>query len=385
MKNKLKMISILAAAALSLSVVSCDADKKSNNKKSAADNPENAVQNFIQGLLDADTDDVCNAMAPEELWDYVCKDTGLSKEKIIQRLIGGDSLEDISKAYNEGGVKANTAEIEEKHEESDDGYHAFGQVMSNAGIDENIDHLYYVSLGPDEWPYYDMDGFAYEIDDKWYFGSEWILEDFIEVAIEGYSALLEEYDYEDDDYEYQQDTLPQKQDYENNADQENNENTEHNSQPKLESVNLCADSSNWTNWSSGENDCAATLKILSDGASLEITKSHGSGGEHTYYYYNQLKYENITLEKNATYLLEFDIEATGDIGFEYCVQQNYTPYNPYVDEIVDVSSNNLKHYSIEFTMTESDDDAAIAFNLNYPDVAVPYTVSVHNLTLVRVD
>lgn len=295
MKNKLKMISILAAAALSLSVVSCDADKKSNNKKSAADSPENAVQNFIQGLLDADTDDVCNAMAPEELWDYVCKDTRLSKEKIIQRLIGGDSLEDISKAYNEGGVKANTAEIEEKHEESDDGYHAFGQVMSNAGIDENIDHLYYVETGPDREPYYDMDGWAYEIDDNWYFGSEWVLEDLIEVAIEGYSALPEEYDYEYQEDTY--DTSPKNQDYENNANQEYNENTEHNSKSESESVNLCADSSNWTNWSSEENDCAATLKILSDGAALEIIKSHGSGGEHTYYYYNQFKYENITLEK----------------------------------------------------------------------------------------
>lgn len=229
------------------------------------------------------------------------------------------------------------------------------------------------------------DGFLYLLDGKWYYGPESIMEDLIMVGLEGYNALPEEYDDEDDDYEYQQDTLPQKQDYENNANQEYNENTEHNSKSESESVNLCADSSNWVNWSSEEYGCAAVLKTLSDGVALEITKSHGSGGEHTYYYYNQLKYENITLEKNATYLLEVDIEATGDIGFEYCVQQNYTPYNPYIDEIVDVSSNNLKHYSIEFTMTESDDDAAIAFNLNYPDVAVPYTVSVHNLTLVRIN
>ncbi len=117
---------------------------------------------------------------------------------------------------------------------------------------------------------------------------------------------------------------------------------------------------------------------------MEITKSHGSGGEQTYYYYNQLKYENITLEKNATYLVEFDIEVTDDIGFEYTVQQNYDPYYPYVDEINTVSSSQIKHFSLEFTMTESDNDAAIAFNLNSPDVAVPYTVSIHNLSLTRI-
>lgn len=169
-----------------------------------------------------------------------------------------------------------------------------------------------------------------------------------------------------------------------NSNSNNSSKPSANEAPKSESINLCADSSNWTNWSSEENGCAAELKILSDGAALEITKSHGSGGEQTYYYYNQLKYENITLEKNATYLLEFDIEATDDIRFEYTVQQNYTPYNPYIDKFDVESSNNLKHYSTEFTMTESDNNAAIAFNLNYPDVAVPYTVSIHNLKLTRV-
>lgn len=152
---------------------------------------------------------------------------------------------------------------------------------------------------------------------------------------------------------------------------------------KSESINLCADSSNWTNWSSEENGCAANLKVLSDGAALEITKSHGSGGEQTYYYYNMLKYENITLEKNATYLLEFDIEATGDIDFGYGVQKNYDPYTLYIGDVLCASSD-VSHYSFEFTMTESDNNAAIGFNLNCPNVAVPYTVSIHNLTLTRI-
>lgn len=169
-----------------------------------------------------------------------------------------------------------------------------------------------------------------------------------------------------------------------NSNSNNSSKPSANEAPKSESENLCADSSNWTSWSSPEYNCASNMKILSDGADLEITKSHGSNGEHTYYYYNQLKYENIILEKGATYLLEFDIESTDSINFEYGVQQNYTPYNPYIDKFDVESSNNLKHYSTEFTMTESDNDAAIAFNLNCPNVAVPYTVSIHNLTLTRI-
>lgn len=169
-----------------------------------------------------------------------------------------------------------------------------------------------------------------------------------------------------------------------NSNSNNSSKPSANEAPKSESENLCADSSNWTSWSSPEYNCASNMKILSDGADLQITKSHGSNGEHTYYYYNQLKYENIILEKGATYLLEFDIESTDSINFEYGVQQNYTPYNPYIDKFDVESSNNLKHYSTEFTMTESDNDAAIAFNLNCPNVAVPYTVSIHNLTLTRI-
>lgn len=369
-----KFASIGVAFALSFSVVSCDSGEE-KSKSGRSDSPEAAMQNFLQGIIDADADDVCKAMAPKELWDYVCKDTGLSKEKILQRLLEGDTLEDYSKYCNEIDVKASDIIIEDKHDESDDAYNAFGQAMSNADIDESIDHIYYVETGPDREPFYDMDGFAYEIDDNWYFGSEWVLENFIEVAIDGYSALPEEEHYEDDDNE----------DYllRNNVNLEYNENIQHDSQTKSESVNLCADPSHWNNWSSEENGCAATLKVLSDGADLEIVKTHGSNGEHTYFYYNQLKYENIVLEKGATYRLEFNLEAADYISFEYTVEPNYEPYTPYVDEIV-TASNGLTHYMAKFTMQESCDDAAVAFNLNYPDAAVPYTVSVHNLTLTRI-
>lgn len=153
-----------------------------------------------------------------------------------------------------------------------------------------------------------------------------------------------------------------------------------NIKPDSKRENLCADSSNWARWSSEENGCAANMKILSDGAALEITKSEGE-----YYYYNQLKYENLFLEKGITYRLEFDLETTNNISVESRVQQNYDPYHYYCGDILDASSNGLQHYSFEFTMTVTEDNAALAFNCNNFDVAAPYTVSVRNLTLVRVD
>lgn len=383
-----KLTSIGAAVALSFSVVSCDSSGKKDDSKSGRSNsPEAAIQNFLQGILDADADDVCKAMAPEELWDYVCKNTGLSREKILQRLLGRDTLEDFLKYFNEIGVKASDIEIEDKHDENDNGYYAFGQAMSNAGIDENIDHLYYVETGPDRESYYDMDGWAYEIDDNWYFGSEWVLEDLIEVAIEGYSALPEEYDYEYQEDTY--DTSPKNQDYENNANQEYNENTEHNSKSESESVNLCADWSNWRIWSNEECGCDAVRQMPSDGATLLVLKTGGvmeENGELVYYYYfNQLKYDNLVLERSAAYRLEFDYEASENILFEMCVQQNYEPYHPYVEDIIDVPSTGSGHYSTEFVMMTTDDNANIVFNCNYPDVATPYTLTIKNLTLVRIN
>lgn len=411
MKKLIALFATVTIAAASFASCASESGTSKKEKDKAASTKEEAVENYYEAVSSGNVDKIFGAIVPQQYLDYCVNETGLPENKLFYRLgrIGSD--DDFDKGvYNHKKIYASLDGFKIGDswlsEEGDDAYTSFNQSMHSAGIKSNIDKIYYIDAPSGiDVAYEDMseeekkaeqerlqtpgidiyDGFLYLLDGKWYYGPESIMEDLIMVGLEGYSALPEEYDDEDDDYEYQQDTLPQKQDYENNANQEYNENTEHNSKSESESVNLCADSSNWSNWSSEEYGCASNMKILSDGAALEITKSHGSGGEHTYYYYNQLKYENITLEKNATYLLEFDIEATGDIGFEYCVQQNYTPYNPYIDEIVDVSSNNLKHYSIEFTMTKSDDDAAIAFNLNYPDVAVPYTVSVHNLTLVRVD
>lgn len=397
MKNTLKKItSICSVVVLLFSLVSCGTSEESErSKREGSSSPEAAMHSLVRGFYNGDVDEICKAAAPSEVWDYVCKETGLSKERVINRILQYDTVEEISK-----GLKSNLKEsdinkvkIKEKGEGDDSYYHYFNEVMSNAGIEENIERIYIIDDGTPDFDFPDIwQGWAYEINGKWYFGEEFILEYLFNVVLDGYSALPEEKHYEDDEddyYEYQQDTLPQKQDYENNANQEYNENTEHNS--LSESVNLCADSSNWTSWSSEENGCAANLKILSNGAALEVTKADAGfyeGYELSYYiYFNQLGYNNIALEKGATYRWEFDYESSEDILFNFAVQQNYEPYSWYAsynDGISDVLSDVGNHYSIQFTMPEKDDNVTIVFNCNYPDAATPYTFTVKNLKLVRV-
>lgn len=386
MKNAFKkMTSICAAVVLSFSVVSCGSSeekgKEKEKTKSADNSPEVAVQRFVQGLYDADADDICEAMAPDELWNYISKDTGISKDKVLKRLLGTDNLEDFPSLLDSMDVKVSEIEIKEKHDESDDAYNAFGQAMSKAGIDKNINHLYYVEPGP----VFNMDGFAYEINNNWYFGPEDVMEDLIDVAIEGYSALPDEVNKKDEDYNYDFD-YDFDDIFEDGYDvpPETTKDvppvtTEQKSKPESNEVNLCTDSSCWASWSSEEDNCAANLKILSDGAALEVTKANGE-----YLYYNQLKYENIVLEEGATYRLEFDYEGTENIEFEFLVQQNYEPFSYYIAERIEVSSRGSSHYSTQFTMPETDDDSCIAFNSNNHYVATPYSLAIHNLTLVRV-
>lgn len=405
-----KLITLLTSITIAVSFTACSNDSGTSKKEKgsvasnkAASTKEEAVKNYYEAFSSGNIDKIFGSMAPKDYLDYCVKETGLPDDRLFYRLgrIGSDDDFDECVAYHKeilsglDGLKIDDSWLDE---ESDSAYFDVNKSMHNAGIKSNIEKFYYIDppSGIDV-AYEDMseeerkeeeerlqtpgidikDGFLYLLDGKWYYGPEWLLEDFIEVGVEGYDALPESREIHYRNYYNSDETKSNINDY------ENSENTEYNSALKSESINLCADSSNWTNWSSEENGCAANLKVLSDGAALEITKSHGSGGEQTYYYYNMLKYENITLEKNATYLLEFDIEATGDIDFGYGVQKNYDPYTLYIGDVLCASSD-VSHYSFEFTMTESDNNAAIGFNLNCPNVAVPYSVSIHNLTLTRI-
>lgn len=143
------------------------------------------------------------------------------------------------------------------------------------------------------------------------------------------------------------------------------------------SENLCADSSNWNSFVYEEKGVAAMLNNTRSGVKMEVTKATGDWS-----YYTQIKYDNLILEKDVTYRVEFDFNTSDNINFEYLVQHNDEPYNFYAGEIF--QSDGDGHYSAEFIMEKIDDNVSITFNCNNPDVATPYSLTIENLSLIRV-
>jgi len=171
-----KMMTVCAAAIVSVSAVSCG-----SNKKSGCDSPDEAMQVYVQGILDADLDDLCQAIAPGKLWDYACKESGLSKKRLFNSFLEKtQTLEDLSEEYKEEieqrNIKINKLKADDKYEYDDEVYIMFGKAMSNAGIDEDVEYVYDVEST------YGLSGIAYEIDGNWYFGGESIMEDLLETV-----------------------------------------------------------------------------------------------------------------------------------------------------------------------------------------------------------
>lgn len=175
----------------------------------------------------------------------------------------------------------------------------------------------------------------------------------------------------------------------NNA-QINKEKTtkENHAQNKVKIKNLCDDSSHWGYWSNEEEGCAASMKKLSNGVSLEIAKTgelSTINDEFIYYpYYNHLYYSEINLEKDSTYHLEFDYETTKDTQLQILIQQNYGDYDYYFAYDRKALANDSNHFSVYFTMYNQDKNASINFNCDYPGLDTPYTVEITNLSLVKI-
>lgn len=141
--------------------------------------------------------------------------------------------------------------------------------------------------------------------------------------------------------------------------------------------NLCANVDNWTGWVNPE--ATATISYLPDGVSVEVTK----GGSEEWYI--QPTYTHITLEKGVTYEFSFDYVATKDVTIVCNFQQNYDPYFTYVSNSAHFSSE-VQHYTTTFTMSEeTDDNVALVFNCGKHDKDVPYTMTVTNLSLIKVE
>lgn len=402
-----KLITLLTSITMAASFTACESESRTAKKKKSntVSTKEEAVKNYYESFSSGNIDKIFCSAAPKEYLDYCVKETGLPEDRLFYRLgrIGTDNYFDECVSYHKevlsglDGLKIYDSWLDEQR---DSVYFGFNESMHNAGIKSNIEKLYYIDTPSGiDVAYEDMseeqrreeeerlqipgidikDGYLYLLDGEWYYCPEW-LDGFIEVGIEGYDALPEEIEYDDeDDYNYN--------DYDNEDYNDYDDYDKTNSYSNYESENLCADSSNWTSWSSEENGCASNLKVLSDGAALEITQVDNGfyeDNELRYYtYYNQLSYGGLFLEKDAVYRLEFDYEASEDLSLQLLVNQSHEPYSYYFWEDIDIPANSNKHYSTQFTMSATD-DSGIAFNCNDPNAATPYTLTIKNLTLVRV-
>lgn len=148
--------------------------------------------------------------------------------------------------------------------------------------------------------------------------------------------------------------------------------------PSETGTNLCEDAQNWTSWVYEEQGASAEVTAASDGIKAVVT----NGGAEVWYV--QGSYANLTLEKGATYQLEFDYKANQSASLGVNVQQNYDPYGQYYYESLDYTSSE-QHFLSAFTMTEnSDDNAVIVFNFGGTDVPAGFTAEISNLSLVRI-
>lgn len=141
--------------------------------------------------------------------------------------------------------------------------------------------------------------------------------------------------------------------------------------------NMCADADRWSGWAN--SGAKATITYLEDGVSIEVTES---GDEE---WYIQGCYAGLTLEKGASYEISFDYSATTNVSLPFHFQQNYDPYGVYASGSADYTTE-TQHYSNVFTMNgETDKNVALVFNCGKRKDKVPFTMTVTNLRIVKIE
>lgn len=141
--------------------------------------------------------------------------------------------------------------------------------------------------------------------------------------------------------------------------------------------NMCADADRWSGWAN--SGAKAAITYLEDGVSIEVTEP---GDEE---WYIQGCYAGLTLEKGASYEISFDYSATTDVSLPFHFQQNYDPYGVYASGSADYTTE-TQHYSNVFTMNgETDKNVALVFNCGRRKDKVPFTMTVTNLRVVKIE
>lgn len=186
MKRKINLIVSLGLV-LSIALSSCGSK---GGSKGGASSGEKALQNFAKAHMNKDIEGMCNASAPKELWDYICDDAGLSRKKLIYKIVNGEenlnkSADSWKKYFEEEKMKISDFKIKEESESDDELYTVFNRIMKSADIDETVDKVCDVESN---YKY----GFIYEIDGDWYYGPEWLIENVLDIAYDGYDNWNDE-------------------------------------------------------------------------------------------------------------------------------------------------------------------------------------------------
>lgn len=197
MKKKISMI-IALGLALGMALSSCGSKDKEESEESSetvtseeateavngAESGETALQNFAQAHIDKDIDAVCEISAPEELWDYICDDAGLAPRRLIYEMRGGEDKFNKSSDHwveylEEEKRDVSDFKISEETECDEDLYTKFNKVMKLSDVDKTVDKLYVVQSNY-------INGYIYEMDGGWYYGPDWLIEDILDIAYDGY-------------------------------------------------------------------------------------------------------------------------------------------------------------------------------------------------------
>lgn len=143
-----------------------------------------------------------------------------------------------------------------------------------------------------------------------------------------------------------------------------------------DSINLCADDSNWNGYiSSGK--AKGQISPITNGRQIFME----SPGENPWD--AQLSYKNLTLKQGAVYRISFDYTGTKGQSAVWNIIQNYGGYGTYCSTEL-VCNGEIQHFETEFKMEKpTDNNTKITFDCGTSTLSEPYTVQVQNLIMVE--
>lgn len=143
--------------------------------------------------------------------------------------------------------------------------------------------------------------------------------------------------------------------------------------------NLCAKKDSWSNYINAGNGAAGTVKILDNGVRASVEQPGGNTWD------VQFSYVGLTFEQGMTYKITFDYTGTPAQSMCFHMMQNYDPYLTYKTITLDYKEE-TQTYEGTFTMTEpTEKNSRITFDCGASECGVPYSVTIENLVMMKVD